>query len=245
MKASFYGQLEMARLLLEHDAGVNEQNKNGDTPLKLAADKGLSELVKLLLVKGADINTPDNFGRTALRRAASSGHLKVVNLLLETNKTDINKRDEGGVTALGNAVAFGYLKITELLLANGADGNQENLSGQAPLMIAAKRVKYYSTENPNSEKKQIYTEIIYLLLDFEVDLRVRPKKGKTLLQQIGSEVIKKYIHSRKFMQEKTFEILVKEVASELSLAFPRDLVKLITEFTYRNLSELTEMLRPI
>ncbi len=244
IKASFYGQLEIARLLLEYGAGVNEQNKDGNTPLRVAAERGHSEVVKLLLeTNKVDINRPDNRDRTALMFAARKGHLEVVKLLLETNKTDINKRDEGGETALGDAVGFGHLKIVKLLLANGADANLpwKDLPYHTLLMGAKERVKYYSTEDPNSEKKQIHTEIIYLLLDFGADLadlRVGLRDGKTLLKQVGSEVIEKYIHSRKLMQEETLKTLMKKKEPQL----PEALAAEVTEFTYRNLSEFTEML---
>jgi len=242
IKASFYGQLEMARLLLEYDAGVNEQNRDGDTPLKLAAKGGFSELVKLLLAKGANVNLAAKNGEVALSSAADKGHLEIIKLLLATNKVDINMPGYLGCTALGNAAGFGRLEIAELLLKYGADVDQEDKNGYTPLMKVADKVRYCSIIDPTLEEKQIYTEMIYLLLDFEADLRVGLRDGKTLLKQVGSEVIEKYIHSRKLMQEETTEILVKEVASELSLAFPRDLAKLITKLTYRNLSELTEML---
>jgi ankyrin repeat protein len=56
---------DMASLLLEYGAHVNEKNRSGNTSLHLAKGKD-AEIAKLLLEKGADINSTNSNGRTPL-----------------------------------------------------------------------------------------------------------------------------------------------------------------------------------
>lgn len=48
------GQEEVARILVEHGAGVNVQSLNGFTPLYMAAQENHDGVVKYLLSKGAN-----------------------------------------------------------------------------------------------------------------------------------------------------------------------------------------------
>eukprot|EP01050_Picozoa_sp_SAG11_P011190 SAG11_NODE_1169_length_5616_cov_44.787566_5_plen_112_part_00 len=57
----------------ELSAKVNAGDKNGATPLHLAAWKGHSELVTTLLSEGADSNAQDRAGWTPLHWAAFKG----------------------------------------------------------------------------------------------------------------------------------------------------------------------------
>jgi hypothetical protein len=71
------------RLLLEHGADINVQNKGGGTPLSRASIYGALEVVRLLLGRGADVEAKGNNGKTALQKAGEKGHDKVVELLRE------------------------------------------------------------------------------------------------------------------------------------------------------------------
>ena len=71
------------RLLLEHGADVNVQNRIGWTPLLMASFNGALEVVRLFIEHGADVETKTNEGKTALQVAAEEGHGEVVELLRE------------------------------------------------------------------------------------------------------------------------------------------------------------------
>ena len=71
------------RLLLEHGADINAQNRVGRTPLHRASFNGALEAVRLLLEHGADVEAKNIVGETALQEAADRGHDNVVKLLRE------------------------------------------------------------------------------------------------------------------------------------------------------------------
>ncbi len=77
MRAVRSGKIESVRMLIERKADVNSLNKQGYTPLQLAALSGTAEKAKLLIEAKADLNTKDATGRTALdlaqRRTDASG----------------------------------------------------------------------------------------------------------------------------------------------------------------------------
>ena len=73
----------VVRLLLEHGADTNVQNRHGRTPLHFASFSGAVEVVPLLLEHGANVEVKGDDGMTALQEAVGRGHDKVVALLRE------------------------------------------------------------------------------------------------------------------------------------------------------------------
>ena len=59
-------------------APIDLGNKNGETPLYVASQKGYKEVVELLLSKRASINLADKDGYTPLYIASWRGHKEVV-----------------------------------------------------------------------------------------------------------------------------------------------------------------------
>ena len=91
--ASFMGDIERVRELLEHDPSLANRPSEyatyyacSGTPLRNAAAAGHLEIVKLLLTSGADPNFPEEHIAPrghALHSAVVNGHVEVVKLLLE------------------------------------------------------------------------------------------------------------------------------------------------------------------
>lgn len=116
---------------------VDEQNKNGWTPLMYAACCANLKVVLLLLEEGAETDLRNSEGHTALTLASKCGSGDVVHLLIDSG-AKVNERDLRGWTALFYAVAFGHRSVAQLLIERGAlvDIVDDDL-GVTPLMLAA------------------------------------------------------------------------------------------------------------
>ena len=157
MIAAVYGQLEMAKLLLNNGAEANQKapvsNSRGWI-MALPSAIRYPEIIKLLLDRGADINLTEKDGRGALWGAAHWGFWESVKLLLERG-ADPNLVDTwgasalyGGVVGIRNIRDMRYVqhtgwrgddltplqswpKVVSLLLAAGADVNAREETGNS------------------------------------------------------------------------------------------------------------------
>ena len=98
MLASYNGQLEMTRVLLENGANPQVANDMGQIPLAGAAFKGNIEMARLLIEHGADVNARMPDGKTALMFAAMFNRLEIIDLFLEKG-VDASSQSMDGATA--------------------------------------------------------------------------------------------------------------------------------------------------
>jgi ankyrin repeat protein len=75
------GRTEVAHLLIEHGADIDNVAGSGWTPLHLAAFEGNLEIVNTLLARGAQKNLKNNDGNTPLDLALKSNHQSVADRL--------------------------------------------------------------------------------------------------------------------------------------------------------------------
>ncbi len=85
---------EVAKLLLDHSAHANMQDKQGLSVLMYAAYKGQTETAKLLLNHGAQVNMQSGF--SALMEVSKYGHTKVAKL----HGARVDMQDSNGWSAL-------------------------------------------------------------------------------------------------------------------------------------------------
>jgi ankyrin repeat protein len=136
--AAFRGDLGEVNTLIENEASINAANKDGVTPLFMAAQNGHRDTVAALLDHGADAKqgtTSD--GITPLFIAAQRGHREVVALLLDHGADPKQARKNDGATPLFMAAQNGYRDIVALLLDHGADVKQGTMNGRTALHVAA------------------------------------------------------------------------------------------------------------
>lgn len=123
LPASYDGNLEMVRYLVEHGADVDYFD-NYFTSLMLACSKGNLEMVRYLVEHGADVNIQiqSNEGNTALMIASAYGHFDIVRYLIR-HGANVNLRNNVGETALLFANEQFHLGIVDYLLEHGAIPN--------------------------------------------------------------------------------------------------------------------------
>lgn len=76
------GTVAVVRLLLQNNADVNWQDKNGCTALHRASTRGCKEMVQLLLENGADANLNNKDRWTPLHGACVRGQPEIIRHLL-------------------------------------------------------------------------------------------------------------------------------------------------------------------
>ena len=167
------------KALLDRGADPQARDKNGWTPLHLAAQFNRNPaVVTLLLDRGADPQARAKGGTTPLHGAAQStvtlddpavdALLPAVVTLLLDRGADPQAQDKDGTTPLHRAAQFNENPaVVTLLLNRGADPQAPNKSGWTPLHLAAR-----FNENP---------AVVTLLLNRGADLQARDKNGTTPL----------------------------------------------------------------
>lgn len=123
---------EVATLLLDRKARVNQRTAFGDTALMLASFKGHLDMVRLLVARGAEIQHP---GWAPLHYAAFEGKANVIRFLLE-NGADKNALAPNGYSPLMLAVLNKHLAAAHALLFADVEVNLRGPKGETALGIA-------------------------------------------------------------------------------------------------------------
>lgn len=146
--AATRGRMDVVKLLVELDAGVDTRGYENETPLYQAAGGGGHlEVVTFLVDRGADVNARETmYGRTALHSAAFFNRREIVEFLISRG-ADVDARDNDGRTPLHVLVsdpvdAAPYYGPTEdaaaLLIEAGTEINARDKKGKTALSLAVK-----------------------------------------------------------------------------------------------------------
>uniref|UniRef100_A0A8C6I5R0 Ankyrin repeat and SOCS box-containing 18 n=1 Tax=Mus spicilegus TaxID=10103 RepID=A0A8C6I5R0_MUSSI len=137
--------LGCARELLEHGATVQLEGGPGrDTPLHVAAQRGLDEHAQLYLDFGARVDARNGRGETALSAACGAAarspdeHARCLRLcaLLLRGGAAADARDEDERSPLHKACGHARPGLCTLLLRHGADAGALDYGGASPLALA-------------------------------------------------------------------------------------------------------------
>jgi ankyrin repeat protein len=116
---------------------VNEQKKDGMTPLITASMMGHANVVAYLIEEGADVEAVGTNGATALMIASMMGHTNVMELLLEAGAIVDSEHKFAKNTALHFASEMGRAEAVELLCKHNASVEKEKTNGGRAIHTAA------------------------------------------------------------------------------------------------------------
>nr|KAF6454662.1 ankyrin repeat and FYVE domain containing 1 [Rousettus aegyptiacus] len=106
-----------------------EEARDGQTPLHLAASWGLEETVQCLLEFGTNVNAQDAEGRTPVHVAISNQHSVIIQLLISHPDIHLNVRDRQGLTPFACAMTYKNNKAAEAILKRESGAAEQLLAG--------------------------------------------------------------------------------------------------------------------
>ncbi|MGC1457896.1 MAG: ankyrin repeat domain-containing protein, partial [Steroidobacteraceae bacterium] len=185
------GNVEAAKLLLRAGAEVDpHESFGGQTPLMWATARRHPDMVELLADKGADVNARsavrdylrvataesrakqlDRGGFTPLMYAARENCGACVEVLLK-HKVDVNLPDPSGIAPMTIAMLNSNWDIAMRLIQAGADVNEWDIFGQAPLHVAIGNMNSRGNANPldrDRPNKATGRDVVKLLLERGAD----------------------------------------------------------------------------
>jgi len=205
--------MDMARMLIEAGADVNQVAGYGWSPLLAATQNRSYRLGAFLIENGADVNLANEGGWTPLYLATDNrniedgdyptrepdmDHMEYIRLLLDSG-ADPNARmidstetrtvftnqwlDEEGATAFFRASQSGDIDLMRLLLEYGADPFINTEINVTPLQVAAGIGWVEGVTQERSTGETI--EAVRLLLDLGIDPNIQADTGRTALHGAG------------------------------------------------------------
>ncbi|CAH8591301.1 unnamed protein product [Schistosoma turkestanicum] len=163
--AAHYGNVTVARVLIERGADVNFQAKNNITPLHVAAKWGRGGMVQLLLNSNALVDCRTRDGLTPLHCAARSGHAELASLLMGAGANP-SAKTRNGLTPLHMAAQGNNEEVARVLILRGASVADRTGDSLTALHVAAHCGN---------------TEVARVLLDNGCDVNARALNGFTPL----------------------------------------------------------------
>ena len=157
------GRVDRASAFLAEGAKVNSRDRNGDSPLNMAAAKGNAALVDVLLDANADVNLANIAGVTPLMGAVFSGNAEIVRKLLAAG-AKIDPLDRVKKNAATYAAGKGCTDCLVALIEAGTAVNARLENELTLLMWAAA----YGNESA-----------VRLLLSKGADRSLNDSRGKT------------------------------------------------------------------
>lgn len=140
-RACMYGQVKVAKMLLDAGAAIDCRDRGGRTPLMLACHNGHMEMINMLLTRDAQLDANADNGWNVTMYAASGGHVRVLRQLASLDEGLDAEESESGETALdvairhdkGEATAF----LRECQWKRRVKTEEEAAAAQAEIQMAA------------------------------------------------------------------------------------------------------------
>ena len=160
------GRRDVAELLLQNGADVNDKDELGRSPLYHALRRKNLDIAELLIDSGADLKSKSG-GLTPLHKAAVEGVSSFVELLLSKGAKVDERDDNYEFTALHYAARFGCKDVAKVLIAKGANIKAKDKWDYQPIHWAA----YHDR-----------ADVAELLISKGADINAKTSLGQTPLQ---------------------------------------------------------------
>ena len=157
--------LDVVQKLINHGGNVNLTEKGSlDTAFHIAARSGCKEVIDILLqttIFGANVNARNAIGETPLMVAVKGGHENVVVGLVNAGSriNDLSMREKEN--ALHIAIQRCYFDIAMQLLRHGCNANQENASGEMPLLLLLSDIAR-NPATPNETTDRLLSSMVFV-----------------------------------------------------------------------------------
>lgn len=238
MIASNFGNFDITKLLIENNAKINSQTKDGQTAMHFAAMNHQNEIIRLLINNGADIDIKDNQGLTALMEAIYADNYDIVNTLINAG-ADVNASISITGANVLDIAAGTYdekktdKKIISLLVNNGAKSKNIDISKyiilpkkQIPAkVIPASDLKYTLSNDGNYviilQYIGTYQNIIFPseIEDFPVKQIGKYdcvfKDNKTIFEKVAIPDSVKVIQQNAFFESKIKKLIIPNTVEEI------------------------------
>ncbi|XP_046355410.2 ankyrin-1-like [Haliotis rufescens] len=216
---------ELVKLLLDRNVSLAGRDKDGNTPVHIAAKYGSGEVVKLFLdalrTKREPVCCVNSNTHSPFHIACHRGHLGVLKILME-HKCGRRCHPQGRKYLLHSAAKAGHANVVHYLLDLGQDVNQLDNFANTPLSQAVvkannidiTRLLLNAGANPNIPQPPYYSIIISAAQKSSVEL-------VTALLQNGASVNSvdilgyapiSYVSTRRDSPEEFIKILVESGA---------------------------------
>jgi ankyrin repeat protein len=119
-------------LICNDNTLVNSKNKNGNTPLHIAALKGDINTIQLLCQHEANTNATNKNGNSPLHLAIQNLKIAAITMLVYTCGADIYQTDANGQTPLYKATLSGNSKCIASLIDDKTSIDAQDNAGRTP-----------------------------------------------------------------------------------------------------------------
>ena len=201
-----HNNINIVKKLIHDGEDVNEKDRERNTALALASDKGYERIVEMLLNAGANLDTQNINGITAIMRASYNGYWKIVKMLIKAG-ANLNLQDKNGNTAL--ILTLHKFKdrenVAEMLIKAGADLNLQDKNGNTALILASdngnekivemllKNIAKIDLQNNDGDTALIrasyngHRKVVEMLIKAGANRNVQNNNGDTTLTLISFE----------------------------------------------------------
>ena len=202
--ASRDGHEEIARVLLEHGADVDAENKSKWTPLRHALDKKHVEVARVLIKNKAYVGAQGIDQWTPLLWASQHGQVELVQVLLERG-ADVDAEDALGWSPCRRAFYGRHVEVVRVLVQHTSSARLQNKRKSTPLHEAsgdglvdfARMLLKFGVDASARDEDNFtslhcasehgHVEIVLALLDHGVDVSVQDEHRRTPLHFSSEE----------------------------------------------------------